>query len=347
VTLSELLNADLSTVGPWLRDGFAWWLEELAGMLPAPARRWFETRPALCAEPVTGGGYRLTRNGRVVMEPAGAAPKSRPVALRLARDEMLIREAPAPRVPDRDLRRMLELDVDRLTPFRPDQVFVDVVPREADGAGPRRAVVAAIPRERALEAVARARAAGLDPRALGVASPDPAELALDFLPRMRQAGAVERPSVSRALVWGAVAVLAAANLGAAIGRDILDVRGLRRQVDAQRGAVNQALGLRRQVMDEQRRRADILLRRERGEPLRMLDAVTGAVPNGAWVERLAWDGRTVRVAGYRRESVDVAAAMRSAPLLSEVRNSGADLLNRQAAGQPFDLTAELGRSSGE
>ena len=51
MTLFELLNTDVTTVGQWLRAGLGWWIGELAGMLPAPARRWFETRPSLSAEP--------------------------------------------------------------------------------------------------------------------------------------------------------------------------------------------------------------------------------------------------------------------------------------------------------
>ena len=104
--------------------------------------------------------------------------------------------------------------------------------------------------------------------------------------------------------------------------------------------------MRNAVLAEDRRRADILARREGGEPLRMLDAVTGAVPTGAWVDRLAFDGRSVRLSGYRQDQVDVAAALRTSRQLTNIRNSGTDLLSRQTAGQPFDLTADLKRPSG-
>lgn len=343
MTLSELLNTDLTTVGRWIRTGLAWWIGELAGMLPAPARRWVETRPSLTAEPLAGEGYRLTRHGRTVMETVGAGRRPRPVTLRLEREAALIHDAPAPAMPDRDLRRMLEMDIDRLTPFRPDQVFVAVVPGEP---GPGRALVAAIPRDIAVLAVERAMAVGLDPRALGVAGVSPAELAVDFLPKMREAQAIQRPSLNRALIWGAVAALAIANLGAAIGRDMLDVRALRGKVEAERAQVNQVQAVRRKVLAEDRRRADILRRRAAGEPLRMLDAVTGAVPNGAWVDRLAFDGRSVRISGYRQDQVDVAAALRASRRLGNVRGSGTDVPARQAAGEPFDLTADLGRPAG-
>jgi len=338
VTLSELLNTDLETAGRWLGGALKWWIDELAGMAPAAVRGWFETRPSLTAEPLADGGYRLTRQGRTVMQASGSPRRPRPVTLRLAPEAALIHETPVPAMGERDLRRMLELDIDRLTPFRPDQVFVDVV---LDGAGPRRAVVAAIPREVAVQALEQARAAGLDPRVLGVAAAAPAALALDFLPAVRDAGAAPRSNPNRRLIWIAVAALAVLNLGAAIGRDMLEVRALRERVEVQRPQVDRVMSVRRKVLAEDRRRARIARRRADGEPLRMLDAVTGAVPAGAWVDRLAFDGRAVRVSGYRQDAVDVAAALRSAPLLTHVRGSGADLPTRQAAGQPFDLTADL------
>ena len=46
MTLSDLLNSDVTEVGQWIGAGLKWWRDELVGMLPAPARRWLETRPS-------------------------------------------------------------------------------------------------------------------------------------------------------------------------------------------------------------------------------------------------------------------------------------------------------------
>jgi general secretion pathway protein L len=298
-------------------------------------RRWFVDRPALTAEPVAGGGYRFTRDGRTVMGAQGRAGRATPVTLRLPREAALVREVPTPSLPARDLRRMLELDIDRLTPFRSDQVYVDVAP------GEHRSVVAAIPRDMAAAAYDEARAAGLEPRALGLAAASEAERSLDFLPKMREAGDAPKPSSNRMLIWAAVVVLALANLGVAVGRDMLELRALSDKVEAQQPMVDRVVAVRRHVLKEEQRRADIIARRTGSDPLRMLDAVSAATPNGAWVDRLAFDGRSVRLSGYRQDQVDMAAALRAAPLLTNIRSSGGDLLTRQAAGQPFDLTADL------
>jgi Tfp pilus assembly protein PilN len=131
------------------------------------------------------------------------------------------------------------------------------------------------------------------------------------------------------------------NFAAAIGRDIWQVRRLRDQLAAEQPAIDRVQALRRRVQREAARRADIIARRVSAEPLRMLDSVTGAIPNGAWVDRLAFDGQSVRVSGYRQDQIDVARGLRDAALLTNVRNSGAEASTRQAAGQPFDITADL------
>ena len=348
MSLSELLNSDLSTVGRWLRESFAWWVGELAGMLPAQMRRLVESQPSLTAEPGEDGRYRLTRGGRLVMQTGGPPRRPSAVTLRLPREAALIRLAPAPALPEQDLRRMLALDIDRLTPFRPDQVFVVVALSDAASGDTRSrlAIVAAIPRQVAARALAQAQAAGLDPRALGVVGDSPAELSLDFLPKMREAGVAPGPRRRHAVIWGLVVLLIVANLGAAIARDVLDVQALREQIAAQQPRVSLVQALRRRVLSEDHRRADILARRESAEPLRMLSAITQAIPGGAWVDRLAWDGRSVRLSGYRQDQVNVAAALRSAPRLTNVRTSESTVLSRQAAGQPFDLTADLKKPGG-
>ena len=267
MTLSELLNSDVTTVGQWLRGGLAWWVGELAGMLPARARVWFETRPSLSAEPLEEGGYRFTRNGRTVMETLGAARRPRQVTLRLPREHVLLREVPAPAMPERDLRRMLQLDIDRLTPFRSNQVFVDVALGQT---GSRSAIVAAVPREYAVEALAQASAAGLDARTLGVAGGSEAEQVLDFLPAMREAKVVPQARLTRACGprgpwWRSWPLANSGRRGR--GRDALEVaEPAAEDRRATRLEVDQVQTLRRgRCSPRSGWRADIL-RRRAGEP---------------------------------------------------------------------------------
>lgn len=336
---SDILSADLTTVGRTLKSGFAWWTGELAGMIPARWRSLADTRPALSAQRGPDGDYVFARGDRRVM--ARPRPGTR-VTLLLPPDGVLEHEVSLPAMADDDVRRLIALDIDRLTPFRPETVLVDVafVRGPGDGAGRRRVAIAVVDRAAADLAVEEARSAGLDPRAVGVAGPTGDHGPFDFLPAMRQARG-ERPNRARLYAWGAVAFLLLINLMVATLRDVGDIKRLHAVVDAQHGPRDATLRLRRQVWEEAARRALIIQGHGQGEPLRVIDAVTRALPDGAWTQRLSWNGKAVRLAGYRQDNVDVAAALRASPLLANVRNSTGDSLARMAAGQPFDITADV------
>lgn len=335
---ADLLNAELPPAGQALRAGLDWWLGELSDMVPPAWKRALSGRPAVTAELRADGRIRLVRDGREIHRAPLTRIRPLEVRLLLPPDEALTREAALPRLPDRDLRRLVALDIDRLTPFQAEAVFADVAVLGPD-ARPQlqRVLVAAVARERAARALAQARAAGLEPAALSVAGA-PAEI--DFLPALRKAEGRARADGGR-WVWGVIALLAVTNLLVAVVRDAADTAQLRAAVELQKPRVREAAALRSQVQDEAARRAAVARQHGEGEPLRVLDALTRAIPDGAWVQRMTWDGRAVRLAGYRQDTVDVVAALRASPMFEAPRSSVADTPARGAAGQPFDITAEV------
>jgi general secretion pathway protein L len=339
MSAQDLLDADVSSLGRQLGVGWRWWLGELAEMIPERWRRAFTGRPALCAEQAADGGYRFSREGR----PAIAPPRSEartPVVLLLSREQVLVRRTETPPLSRSDVRRLLTLELDRLTPFRPEDVYAAVASRPAAGSDARRpACLAVVRRETADAAIAHARASGLEPMAVGVAGAEGLETSLDFLPQTGETAA--GGARGRRYVWGAIAMLLAANMAAAILRDEANLDRLRDQARAQRPALQAALKLRRQVKDEDARRGRILRARAWNDPLRTIDAATRALPDGAWVQRMSWNGQALRLAGYKREGVDVLAALRGSPAFAQVRDSTGDTPARLAAGEPFDVTADV------
>ena len=338
MSATDLLNTDMATLTRTLRGGLDWWLEELAGLAPPALRGRLSGRAALTAERRADGGWRLMRDGREVYPSALDRLRPMRATVLLAPGQALVREINLPRLSDRDLRRFLALEADRLTPFRSEAVHLAVVisgPSEVPGL--QRAVVAAVPREAAAKALAEARAAGLDACALGVTG---APAGIDFLPSIRMEAGRDRAGPG-SYVWAAVALLAVANLLVAVVRDTMETARLHDAVELQRPKLQAALDWRRRVQAEAARRAAVRLTHGDGEPLRILDALTRTVPDGAWVQRMSWDGRVVRIAGYRQDTVDVVAALRRSPLFVKVRNSSFDLPSHGAEGQPFDITAEL------
>src|SRR5471030_1558490 len=173
MTIQELLNADMRSISGLIRQGFAWWIDELGALLPAGWRGRFSSRPRLLAEPLAAGGWRYWKDGRPIADEArGGAPRSG-VGLILPPGAVLSREVQFPRLPLADVRRMVAMDLDRLSPLRPDLIFVDVEIIDRDAADGRQTVlVGVLPREIAARQLEAAREAGLSPKALSAAIAD-------------------------------------------------------------------------------------------------------------------------------------------------------------------------------
>lgn len=326
--------------GAWraTRAAADWWLAELAALLPTDVRRALKRCPALTAE-ACPDGFRLARRGTEI----AAAPRGQKVTLLLPRDRLLIREVVAAALPEADLRRMLALDIDRLTPFRAAEVLVAVAFPTPAASGKRLAYVAAVPRAVAALALVEATAVGLKPLAIGVEGAAAAAMDFDFMSAARAAG-IAPPRRGSAWLWGAAGVLVVVNLVVAIQLDTAATDQLAGQVEAQRVLLAPVVVTRGRVQAEDKVRR-MQIERARAEPLRVLDAVTRALPDGAWVERFTWDGRSLRLSGARQDGVDVVADLRRVPGFGHVRDFATDAPLSSAAGQRFDIALDLAAAS--
>jgi len=339
-----LLNADLSTVAVWLRAGFAWWIGELASLVPPRWRRILKPASPLVAVLAPGGGLRFQRDGEPVQVPAPKAGNSVRAVLQVPSSLVLARTLDVPLLSAADTAALLRLDIDRLTPFAADAVVVDWRRHEVDLERNRqRITLGAIRRADLEQQLAAARAAGADPIQAGPAGEDE-PLAFDFLPALTGRASVG----TRARLWWTIAfILLMANLLAFVLRDMADTRRLQTLVDDQGDAVTLSLKLRQRVEDEVARRRAVADRRAATEPLAAIDAASRALPSGAWVQRLAMSEGAMRLAGYRNDDVDVLAALRSVPRFARVRPSTGDVPARVPAGQPFDVTVDLVAGDGQ
>lgn len=329
MALSDLLNADLETVGRQLRAGFDWWVDELAAIFPA--RR----RGAVVVE-LHGPTPEFYRDGRRL---AGATGHSG-ATVALPPAQALVREVTLPRLSKADTRRTLALDLDRLTPLDPATSLFDFEPADAVGPANRQVVtLAVVPRATAERALAQATALGIAPAAIGIADGE-GHARFDFL-RQLQAGKGARPLWADARAWwlGAGALLLA-NVTASVYLDSRDVGALSDTVAAQQDAVQLAQRLKGRVRAEDARRTALVARRDAQEPLRPLTAATVAVPAPAWVQRAVWDGHALRLIGFTVEGVDVESALRRSPAFAAVHATSSDIPPTNPAFQPFDLTAD-------
>jgi hypothetical protein len=73
--------------------------------------------------------------------------------------------------------------------------------------------------------------------------------------------------------------------------------------------------------------------------LRILDAVTQAIPADAWVERFEWNGRTVHLRGFRKGAPNLLARLEASSLLRNARSLSSDP-HAAAANAVFDVAVE-------
>ena len=325
MNLSELLNADMTTLARMARSGFDWWVGELESLLPAGLIR----RSNLTA-------WHRYEHGEVI-----AASRAGVDTLVIPRELCLVRTLTLPRLPQADLAALVALDADRIMPVPADSIVIGIRtlgPADESGGGTMvRVAVGALPIARAREIADAARAAGAVPAHVGPLDAGGERLDFDLAPAMRQIGLLPpRPAVAR-YWWAAVAVLVLVNLGTAVLRDQQQVERLQTLVDAQAPALTAMRRIEDRVMANAAKVNALNARRDAHQPLRLMATVGGALPEKAWVQRFEWDGRTLRMTGYAAPGINVVSVLKATGLFGSVRASRSEAVAETESGRPFDV----------
>lgn len=316
-----ILDADMTTLAGYLRDGWRWWVEELSGMVPERWRGLGRTR----AEVARFDGTHLS-------QVAGGT-----AAIAVAPELCLVRVIDRPAMGERDVARMLAFDAERILPMPAETMVAAARIVSRDGATMQLAV-AGLPRARAEGLAMLVAERGLRPVSVFV---DHAEGAIELLPALREAGLLSvRRGAARGW-WAAVAFLFVLNVGLLVWRDAARVQRLQDVVDAQAPAVTVSRAMIGRVRSAQRVAFVSLRRRAAYDPLGTLARISAALPAGAWAQRYAWTGDTLKLAGYRPRDANIVAALRAVPGVVEARNAATDSVAEVPAGQPFDVTTRL------
>jgi hypothetical protein len=332
---------DLQSLAALARRGLSWWAQELVDMLPASWRERLSARPRLFAQRLDDGRWRLWLDGRQRSDGVTRSDARAVTGVLMGPGAVLVRKVETPPMSASDVRRMLTLDIDRLSPLEPARIHFDF--EILDRGGPDKSQVVllgVVERAAAAGALEAARNAGLRPGRLSV-NLDERGFAprFDFLPAVAEAGG-SRGLGRRSLWWAAVAALMAANLAAFIGRDMVDVSNWRNLVEAQRPGASAALRLRDRVEAEEARRRDLIAQGTRGEPLQILNTLTRTLPSSAWIQHLEWNGQTLRIVGFNSGGADMGAALTGTGEFANPRAQASDVAPRTASGQPYDVSAD-------
>lgn len=342
MNIEALLNSDMTTISRTLWSGFDWWRGELSAMLPARLRR---TRGAIrhFALYDAKGGFSEYRHGDVRRVEAAGVISPRPMPVVIADDLCLVRTIQLPALGEADLARLVMLDADRIMPMPAASLLLATsIADRPVGSGTMTVMVAGLPCKTAEAMLAAAAVHGIAVSRVGmIGDAVPGHMRFDFTPAMRAAGLLEPTQSAAAIWWAILGFLFAFNIGLLVWRDAQSVNRLEALVAQQAPSVNAARSIIRRIDDTQRVAVQLAARRRDQDALAIVADVTNALPPRAWVQRFEWNGRSLNLAGYKREGVDVIGGLRRVPRFIDVRATNADMIAELPTGQPFSVTATV------
>jgi hypothetical protein len=256
----------------------------------------------------------------------------------------MARRTMLPRLAQRDLTRMVTLELDRLLPFPPGTAIAAARPLASEaepGHAKLPTLVVGMPLVRAVVLVEAARAAGIEPLSLSWESPDEDGVTLDLLPALIASGAITPRRDGRRFWGGLVAALFLANVGVMIGRDVIATNAFAEEVAAQQATGTAARAIAARIAREAALRQTLAAERRTHDPLGILALTTKALPEGAWVQRYAWTPETLRLTGTKPPGSDIQRALRQTGRFSSLQTSVSDPTAEAGGGQPFDVSAAL------
>jgi general secretion pathway protein L len=343
-----------------------WWSGELLALVPerftAGAGRVpliaFEGGALVVLEPAAADAApaRIDLSG---MEPAQAAAKVRAllekvgetrgrVRLALAPYEALVRRISMPAATEENLANVLGFEMDRLTPFRADEVYFDHRIVGRDAAAGILTVLLAVARRDLVEAhIARARALGLAVHGVAVREDGPRSAPpLDVLPRAER-GEPEKPRerlARQVLVAAAVLLFVAALMVPAFlkNREVHAIKPALDKAHAEAQATDALIKeLERLVADHN----FLLQRRHATYPtLAYIEEVSRLMPDNTWLQLLeikqSGKAREVLISGETVSSSRLIEILEQSRLLQNASPRGAVTRGTQPGMERFVIAAE-------
>jgi general secretion pathway protein L len=304
-----------------------WWLEQLASLVPAIWREMgyrvpdcilFTQEHAMVSAAVRRRGFLQSlgqfdtdRRGAAALGAALSHVGGRPLGavLQPVDPNVLRKVVSLPLLARRNLRQVLEFELDHETPFRAEDVVWHYRICRIDRAAERIDVeLLMVPRRLLTRACELAEAAGLRTEAVEIADSDGHmhRIGLSAASAHRQGLARHRTAALAVLLLG-LALTTVVLPFVQVERSLLQTR---HEVERLRAVAGEATELRRQI--EQLSRATHLLDGERGrvrDPLTVLAAATNAVPDGSYLMEFSLHGERAMLVGLSPSSAELIPAL--------------------------------------
>jgi len=299
-----MASAELATsAGEQVRHFWRWWTGELRQCVPGPLVRWSTRLSVLPLVVSESNGYSIHRfDGNAwqrVAQARGDTPKAQAEALAarlssagikrftlaLNPGQYLAKVVNLPAVAEDNLRNALRYELDRHTPFKPEDVGFDCAIVGRDEAAREIAVQLVIaPKATIASAVERVAATGALVAAVQPAFADRSSLSINLLPH-EENGSAPLQRLLRWAPWALLAALGAVALVLPVWQKRAQVIELQPQVMLAAQQAQAADGLHQQL-DRAQNEYNFLLQKRYAAPttLQLLNEVTRILPDDTWLQ---------------------------------------------------------------
>jgi general secretion pathway protein L len=342
----------------------AWWLGELGALMPGVLRRGFTSgHGILCFEAAADELVVTTAIDNIpeqisridLRQPTEAlraavasvlrkhAPKGTDIVLLLGAEQVLYKVLDLPLAAEEGLRELLYFELDRQTPYRPDQVRYDFRVVERDPVtGRMRVELLVAPVAPVERQISRAAEWGLEPSRVTAADIDDlADPAFDL-----SGETPEAPSRGGRLALALLALLAAGLLTAAVWLPLDAQRQAAREAETALADARQhalAAANLRDELDRKAKAGSFLVRRKNDAPMMtaVLADLTRLLPDDTWLFELHVRGSEVRARGYAPAASAVLELIERGPAFRNARFTSPVTRVPGIEAERFDLSFEL------
>lgn len=338
-----------------VREFLNWWWGQLIGLVPPGLARFASSgRDALVVEAreeefvahfrgsrLGAGRFARDAEGASALADAVRSVRRRlpPVVLRLSHPEVLRKPVRLPLATQSSLPQVLAFEMDRETPFTPDELCWDFVVAHRDRAAGRLDIeLFLVPRPVVERVAGLLRAHGLPPIEVEAAG-DPDGPPVRLRRGWREEDAA--PRRQRKLVGSLVAVNAVVALlltATPLVRQHQALDAVHARLDAARLGFEAATALRRER--DRLSEASDLLRAERGRApgaLQVLQAATNALPDDTWLTEFTLRGAQLTLTGQSPTAAGIIGRLSAAPPLRDPAFT-APIVRREGSAAPEQFT---------
>lgn len=290
---------------------------------------------------------------RKMLERAGEA-RGR-ARLVLAKDEALVRRATMPAATEENLAQVLSFEMDRLTPFRADEVYFDHRVVSRDAAAATLVVLVAVARRDIVDSrVELLRSLGVTVEGVGVRDDPVHGGALNLMPtELRGGRETERERVMKRALLAAVGVLLLAVLlypPYAKREVIKSLHPVEAKAQSEAQATSKLAQELERLVDEH----NFLLAKKHGTPpaLAYIEEISRLLPDNTWVQQLelkvAGKTRELQITGETASSSKLIEILEQSTLLKNATPRGTVTRGSQPGTERFAIAAEaIGRPQPE